>query len=172
MINLKKCFAAILFLMLIFIGKSNLLAQCDDDQITIVLSLDGFRWDYAEKTATPTLNLMAKEGVRAESLIPSFPTNTFPNHYTIATGLYPAHHGLVNNSFYDPALDKSYAILNKDARYNPDFYNGEPIWITAQKQGLHTASFYWVGADVAIQNMHPDYWKDYNGGIPLIQRID
>ncbi len=115
---------------------------------------------------------MAKEGVKAVSLIPSFPSKTFPNHYTIATGLYPAHHGLVNNSFYDPASGESYVIGKKEARYNPYFYGGEPIWITAQKQGLRTASFYWVGSDVAIQDTHPDYWKTYDGSIPFNQRMD
>lgn len=157
---------------LLFFTTTTLFAQCNDEQIVVVLSLDGFRWDYAQTTATPTLNLLAKEGVKAESLIPCFPSKTFPNHYTIATGLYPSNHGLVNNSFYDPASGESYAIVKKEARFNPAFYDGEPIWITAQNQGLHTASYNWVGSDVAIQGIHPDYWKDYNGGIPLIQRID
>ena len=172
MVGFRTCFVKVFLLLLLFLTTGSIFAQCDDDQIVVVLSLDGFRWDYSQKTATPTFNLMAKEGVKVESLIPCFPSKTFPNHFTMATGLYPANHGLVNNSFYDPALHESYAIVKKQARFNPDFYDGEPIWITAQKQGLHTASFYWVGADVAIQNMHPDYWKDYNGGIPLIQRID
>jgi alkaline phosphatase D len=159
--------------LLAFIGIFNTAhAQCDNQQITVVLSLDGFRWDYCDKTTTPTLDLIAKEGVKAVSLIPSFPSKTFPNHYTIATGLYPDHHGLVNNSFYDRTMDKPYSIGNKDARFNPAFYGGEPIWITAQKQGARTASFFWVGSDVAINGMHPDYWKEYNGGISFIQRID
>src|SRR5438045_9729616 len=67
----------------------------------ILISLDGFRWDYLDKFNPPTLNKLAKEGVRAKWMIPSFPTKTFPNHYTIATGLYPAHHGIVENNFYD-----------------------------------------------------------------------
>ncbi len=149
-----------------------LIAQEPDDQVTIVISLDGFRWDYNQKTPTPALDLIAKEGVKAISLIPSFPSKTFPNHYTIATGLYPDHHGLVNNSFFDRNMGKSYAIGNREARINPDFYGGEPIWITAQNQGVRTASFFWVGSDVAIQGKHPDYWKTYDGSIPFIQRID
>ncbi|GAB1403543.1 ectonucleotide pyrophosphatase/phosphodiesterase [Lentimicrobium sp.] len=159
-------------MILIFAVKVNLFAQRDDGYITIVLSLDGFRWDYPQKTATPTLHQIAKEGVKAESLIPCFPTKTFPNHYTLATGLYPAHHGLVNNSFYDPVSGEAYAMIEKKVRFNPGFYWGEPIWVTAQKQGLITASFYWVGSDVAIQNMYPNYWKDYDGSISLAQRID
>jgi alkaline phosphatase D len=147
-------------------------AQCNEPETTVVLSLDGFRWDYPQKTSTPTLDLIAKEGVKAVALIPSFPSKTFPNHYTIATGLYPDHHGLVNNSFFDQEMNKSYAIVNKEARFNPDFYSGEPIWITAQNQGVKTASFYWVGSDVAIQGKHPDYWKMYDGSIPFLHRID
>jgi len=147
-------------------------AQCFSEQTTVILSLDGFRWDYPQKTSTPTLDLIAKEGIKATSLIPSFPSKTFPNHYTIATGLYPDHHGLVNNSFFDRRMDKPYAIGNKQARFNPEFYGGEPIWITAMNQGLKTASFYWVGTDVAIQGKHPDYWKMYDGSVPFIQRID
>jgi predicted AlkP superfamily pyrophosphatase or phosphodiesterase len=147
-------------------------AQGIKDQTTVILSLDGFRWDYPDKAYTPSLNRIAKEGVKAVSLIPSYPSKTFPNHYTIATGLVPDHNGLVNNAFYDPALKKSFSIGNKTERFNPVFYGGEPIWITAQNQGLHTASFFWVGTDVAIQGKHPDIWKPYDENIPFIERID
>jgi predicted AlkP superfamily pyrophosphatase or phosphodiesterase len=147
-------------------------AQDVKSQTTIILSLDGFRWDYPDKTSTPALDRIAREGVKAIALIPSFPSKTFPNHYTIATGLVPDHHGLVNNAFYDSKMGKSFSINNKEARTNPAFYGGEPIWITAQNQGVKTASFYWVGSDVAIMGQHPDIWKDYNEDVPLIQRID
>jgi len=131
-----------------FIHVTSCSAQNKKGHTTVILSLDGFRWDYPTKTATPELNQIARDGVKAVSLIPSFPSKTFPNHYTIATGLVPDHHGLVNNSFYDQELDKPYSLSNKDARFNPVFYGGEPIWITAKKQGVKTASFYWVGTDV------------------------
>jgi alkaline phosphatase D len=147
-------------------------AQKDSLQTIVILSLDGFRWDYPDNASTPTLDRMATEGVKAISLIPSFPSKTFPNHFTIATGLVPDHHGIVNNSFFDRKIGKAYSISNKEARLNPDFYNGEPIWVTAQKQGIHTASYYWVGSDVEIQGMHPDYWKSYDESIPFVQRID
>lgn len=172
MVNFRNCLIASFLLLLLFPGTGKVFAQCDDDQIVVVLSLDGFKWDYAEKTATPNLDRIADEGVRAVSMIPSFPSKTFPNHYTLATGLVPDHHGLVNNAFYDRAMEQSYAIGNKEARFNKDFYGGEPIWITAQKQGLITASYFWVGSDVAFEEMHPTYWKLYNQGTPFIQRID
>ncbi len=159
----------LLFLIPAFNGNA-LYAQNPKNQTTIILSLDGFRWDYPDKANTPSLHQIAQEGVKAVSLIPSFPSKTFPNHYTIATGLVPDHHGLVNNSFYDSTLGKSYSMGNKDARFNPVFYGGEPIWITAKKPGVKTASFYWVGTDV--DGMHPDIWKKYDQDVPFVQRID
>jgi len=166
---MRKFLLLVLYFFLLVLTST---AQEKKGHVTVILSLDGFRWDYPEKTSTPTLNLIAEEGVKAESLIPSFPSKTFPNHYTIATGLYPDHHGLVNNSFYDRTLNMSFAIGNKNARFNPDFYGGEPIWITAQKQGVRTASYYWVGSDVLIQGLQPDIWKPYDGKVPFIERID
>ena len=168
----KSIITFLLLFAFTFLSTPEGVSQCKESLTTVVLSLDGFRWDYPDKTNTPTLDLIAKEGVKAVSLIPCFPSKTFPNHYTIATGLFPDHHGLVNNSFFDSESGKSYAIVNKEARFDPSFYGGEPIWITAQNQGIKTASFFWVGSDVAIQGKHPDYWKTYDGSIPFIQRID
>jgi len=163
----KKLLAVIFFFILV-----EALAQKNIGNTTVVLSLDGFRWDYPSKVSTPELNRIAAEGVKAVSLIPSFPSKTFPNHYTIATGLVPDHHGLVNNSFYDTLLKKEYAIGNNEARFNPAFYGGEPVWITARNQGVVTASYYWVGSDVKILGQQPDYWKPYNEAISFSQRID
>jgi len=171
MILNKYCFIRlILSFFIAFFYALNTTAQNQNNHTTVILSLDGFRWDYPTKTATPALNRIARNGTKAVSLIPSFPSKTFPNHYTIATGLVPDHHGLVNNSFYDEELDKPYSLSNKNARFNPVFYGGEPIWITAKKQGVKTASFYWVGTDV--DDMHPDVWKKYNQQTPFSERID
>jgi len=157
---------------LLALCSSLAIAQPGKDQVTVVLSLDGFRWDYPAKTATPTLDMMALNGVKAVSMIPSFPSKTFPNHYTLATGLVPDHHGLVNNAFYDKQLGKSYSVGSKVERFDPAFYGGEPIWVTASKQGVRTASYYWVGSDVAIQGIQPDFWKPYDQSVPFIERID
>jgi len=148
------------------------IAQENNGKTTVILSLDGFRWDYPAKVSTPNLDKIAREGVKAVSLIPSFPSKTFPNHYSIATGLVPDHHGIVNNSFYDTLLKKAYSIGDRNARFNPEFYGGEPIWVTAAKQGVRTASFYWVGSDVAVQGIQPDYWKHYNDKVSFAARID
>lgn len=161
-------FSIISFLIILFIPT---FSQINSKQSTLVISLDGFRWDYSQKTATPNLDKIAANGVKAISMVPSFPSKTFPNHYTMATGLVPDHHGIVNNSFFDPKTKRSFS-MSGDGRFDPYFYGGEPIWITAQKQGVITASFFWVGSDVAIQGRHPDYWKPYDGDVPFTNRID
>ncbi|HUS85690.1 MAG TPA: ectonucleotide pyrophosphatase/phosphodiesterase [Bacteroidales bacterium] len=141
-------------------------------QYVILVSMDGFRWDYPEIYITPNLESIAAKGVKAGRLIPSFPTNTFPNHYTLATGLYPDHHGLINNSFYAPDLDLFYSMGNRERVENPDFYDGEPIWNTAGKNGIITASMFWVGSEAPVNGMQPTYWNRYDKSIPYKARID
>lgn len=138
----------------------------------VMVSLDAFRWDYDSIYGTPVLDDIASGGVMAERLIPSFPTKTFPNHYTIATGLYPDHHGLINNSFYAPDLDLVYRIGDREMVSNGAFYGGEPLWVTARKQGMKTASFYWVGSEAPIEGLQPDYWKPYDDEVPFTDRVD
>jgi len=138
----------------------------------VLVSMDAFRWDYNKIYKTPNLDRLAKDGVRAGRLIPSFPTVTFPNHYTIATGLYPDHHGLVNNSFPAPELGLYYRIGDRTAVENPAFYGGEPIWKTAEDQGIKAASFYWVGSEAAIGGMQPTYWKKFDESVAFESRID
>jgi predicted AlkP superfamily pyrophosphatase or phosphodiesterase len=138
----------------------------------VLVSLDAFRWDYNKLYNTPNLNQLAKDGVNAERMIASFPTNTFPNHYSIATGLYPDHHGLINNSFAAPDLGLYYRMGDRSAVENPAFYGGEPVWVTAEKQGAKAASFFWVGSEAAVGGIHPTYWKKYDGSMGYEARID
>jgi len=138
----------------------------------VMLSVDGFRWDYAEKANTPNLDYIKTNGVMAKSLKPAFPTKTFPNHYSMATGLYPDHHGIVLNSFYDEEMNAYYRISDRDAVENPAFYSGEPIWTTAEKQGVKAASFYWVGSEAPTDGIYPSIWKRYDHDFPFGQRID
>jgi predicted AlkP superfamily pyrophosphatase or phosphodiesterase len=147
-------------------------SQEQDAPYLIVLSMDGFRWDYPDRVPTPNLARIARQGVKAKGIIPSFPTVTFPNHYSLATGLYPDHHGIVHNSFYDPALNLTYKLGDRKTVEDGRFYGGEPIWITAEKQGIKTASFYWVGSEAPVQGMRPAYWKAYDKSITYGQRID
>ncbi|OFY16541.1 MAG: hypothetical protein A2X11_12580 [Bacteroidetes bacterium GWE2_42_24] len=141
-------------------------------QYVVMLSLDAFRWDYEEMYETPNLRKIAADGVHAKSLISSFPTVTFPNHYSMATGLYPNNHGLVFNNFYDTVLKASYRIGDRKAVENGKFYGGEPIWVTAQKHGLKSASYFWVGSEASIKGVQPTYWKVYQQNVPFENRID
>lgn len=138
----------------------------------VLVSLDAFRWDYSKIFDTPNLNDMAKKGVKADRMISSFPTITFPNHYSIATGLYPDHHGLINNSFSAPDLGLFYRMGDRAAVENAAFYGGEPVWVTAEKQGAIAASFFWVGSEAPVGGMHPTYWKKYDEKVTYEERID
>ena len=126
------------------------------DMYTVVVSMDAFRWDYPDSIDTPGLNEMATDGVRCV-MEPSYPASTFPNHYTIATGLVPDHHGIVNGSFWNPETQEVFSMGDSTTRYNPAYYLGEPIWVTAEKAGVKTASIYWVGSDVPIKGVLPTY---------------
>jgi predicted AlkP superfamily pyrophosphatase or phosphodiesterase len=137
----------------------------------VVLSMDGFRWDYPLIYNTPNLNRMAKSGCKAESLKPSYPTKTFPNHYAIATGLYPDHNGIVQNSFYDPKLERFFRMGDRTAVQDSVFWEGEAIWETAEEQGLRTASYFWVGTE-SNERYKPDRRKIFESGFPYIQQID
>lgn len=151
-----------------------LLSACaKNDQVTVIISLDGFRWDYTQWYDTPFLDRMAQEGVEA-ALIPSYPSKTFPNHYTLATGLYPDHHGIIGNKFINRATGKKFSLSNREVKHDARYYGGEPIWLTAQRQGLRTAVFYWPGSDVAVQGKYPDKYFNYDQEPRLAfgQRID
>ena len=138
--------------------------QTSKDHYTVIISLDGSRWDYPDYYEMPFFDSLATVGVKAR-MEPSFPSSTFPNHYTMATGLVPDHHGLVNNSFYNPDTDGDYSIRSKDTRFDPRYYGGEPIWITAQKQGVKCGVVYWVGSDIPIGpkgNEFPTYYRHWD----------
>jgi alkaline phosphatase D len=152
--------------------KSSDAKSSEKTPVVIVLSMDGFRWDYKHIIGTPSLDRIAKEGVSAEKWQSSFPTITFPNHYAMATGLYPNNHGIVHNTFYNNELDKEYSISNKEVVGDGRFYKGEPIWNTAQKQGKRTANFYWVGSEADIQGIRPDRWKPFDSKVSYSIRID
>lgn len=128
---------------------------------TILISCDGFRWDYPQYYDTPFLNRMAAEGVSGE-LVPSFPSKTFPNHYTLVTGLRPEHHGIIANSFIDRATGARFSLGDPKTKFDARFYHGEPLWLTAQRQGLKTVVFYWPGSDVAVNGKYPNVWHKYN----------
>jgi predicted AlkP superfamily pyrophosphatase or phosphodiesterase len=137
----------------------------------ILISLDGFRWDYVDRFNPPHLSSFINSGVKAESLIPSFPSKTFPNHYTIATGLYPENHGLVGNSFYSNELKLNYAIRDRKMVENGAFYKGTPIWVQANKEGVVSASYFFVGSETKIQGILPTYYHRYDGSVKNEKRV-
>lgn len=138
----------------------------------LLVSLDGFRPDYLDPDVTPNLVRLASHGVRAEAMIPSFPTKTFPNHYTIVTGLRPDHHGLVANNIWDPRMNASYGLSNREAVQNPDWYGGTPVWVTAEQHGLATAPLFWPGNEAPIHGVLPTYWKTYDGEMSHEARVN
>jgi predicted AlkP superfamily pyrophosphatase or phosphodiesterase len=138
----------------------------------ILISLDGFRYDYLEKYQPPNLRTLAREGVQAKWMIPVFPTKTFPNHYTIATGLYPQNHGIVENNVFDKGFNATFTMSNREEVQNGRWWLGEPIWITAEKQGQKTAPFFWPGSEAEIAGTRPTYWKPYEGKTPNDARVD
>jgi len=164
---------AIIFIVLILFASFQLFAQQKQKQAyLVIISLDGFRWDYPEIFHLYHFDSIAQIGVKAHHLQPCFPTVTFPNHYSMATGLYPENHGIVQNKFYDDRLKLTYKIGDSKTVMDGRFYGGEPIWVTAEKQGVKTASFYWVGSEAAVKGIQPSYWKVYENKIPYGQRID
>lgn len=138
----------------------------------ILLSFDGWRWDYDTKAPTPNLRSLMARGVRAENLIPSFPSKTFPNHYTIATGLYPGHHGIVANAIRDPQTGRTFTRTEIHELRDPMWWGGEPIWVTAERQSRPTASMFWVGTEAPIGGLQPRYWKAYDESYPPNARVD
>jgi predicted AlkP superfamily pyrophosphatase or phosphodiesterase len=138
----------------------------------LLVSLDGFRWDFLEKTATPNLRRFVAGGVRAKALIPVFPSETFPSHYSMATGLHPARHGIVGNKMHDPAIARDFNLSeDRPSTLDPKWWQGEPIWITARKQDLISATCFWPGTDVQISGMQANYWLPFDGAMPDEQRI-
>ncbi len=162
----------LVFLTFFICGCSQKKVPSEHPNPLLLISFDGFRYDYLSKTDTPNFDVFIAEGVQAKGLTPVFPSKTFPNHYSIATGLYPENSGLVGNTMYDPELEQWYRIRDREAVQNPEWYNGEPIWNTAEKQGLNAGTMFWVGSEAAVQDMRPTHWKLFDGEMPFKARID
>ena len=143
----------------------------DDSPYVVMLSIDGCRWDYPDIADMPHLDLMEEKGVKAESITPAYPSKTFPNHYTMATGLYPDHHGIVHNNFYDPELEVYFTLGNRALVQDSVFWEGEAIWETAESQGVRTAAFFWVGTE-SNETYRPSIRKFFDDEIPFETRVD
>lgn len=152
-------------------GRKNSIEQQKKPYV-ILISADGFRYDYAQKYQATHLLALSNDGVKATSMIPSYPSVTFPNHYALVSGLYPSHSGLVNNSFYDRDRKDFYNMSNKAKVSDGTWYGGSPLWVIAEQQHLLSASFYWVASEAAIQNITPTYYYVYNEKIDIHNRIN
>ncbi len=152
-------------------GRINAVAQYTKPYV-ILISADGFRYDYADKYKARNLQKLRRKGVEAKSMIPSFPSVTYPNHYSIATGLYPSHHGLVYNQFYDRDKKSSYTVSDRKAVEDGSWYGSTPLWVLAEKQGMLSASYHFVGTEAPIQETLPTYWYRYNNNTDIKYGID
>ncbi|HVC46515.1 MAG TPA: ectonucleotide pyrophosphatase/phosphodiesterase [Terracidiphilus sp.] len=138
----------------------------------VLVSLDGFRWDYARRDHADHLLALGREGVWApEGMLPSYPSLTFPNHYAIVTGLYPEHNGLVANRFLDADAKSRYAINDPHAVTDGQWYRGVPLWSLAESQGMRTACFFWPGSEAKIAGFLPTYSLRFNDKIDDNARI-
>ena len=138
----------------------------------ILISLDGWRWDYHTKARVTNLRTLMARGVRAEALIPSFPTKTFPNHYTLVTGLYPGHHGVVGNTMRDPRTGRIFTMAKRAEVSDAMWWGGEPIWNTLQRSGGRAAAMFWPGSEAPIKGVRPTFWLPYEHGMPNDARVD
>lgn len=143
----------------------------EEKPYVILISIDGFRYDYIEKYNAEFLKELGEQGVRAESMLPSYPSVTFPNHYSIVTGMYPAHHGLVGNRIYDPKMDARYSLGNAKAVKNKEWYGGTPLWVLAEQQGMLSACYYWPGSEADIKETLPSYYYAYSEKSSMDDRI-
>jgi predicted AlkP superfamily pyrophosphatase or phosphodiesterase len=142
----------------------------------ILISIDGYRTDYFDRGLTPTLAALAADGVRAaQGIRPSFPSLTFPNHYTLVTGLYPDHHGIVDNTMDDPRInpDSHFTMSNYAAVSDPRWWSeAKPLWVTAKEQGLRTATMFWPGSEAAVAGVRPDHWAHFDAALKPDRRVD
>ncbi len=153
------------------------MTSCNRDESSgqnklLLVSIDGFRADYFDLYETPNLDYIAENGVLADYMIPVFPTKTFPNHYSIATGLFVENSGIISNNMYDPETDRYYSLGNRESVQDASWYSGEPIWVTAEKQGIPSAPLFWPGSEAPIGGSYATYWSPYDDDLPYSARVD
>ncbi|HET8625679.1 MAG TPA: ectonucleotide pyrophosphatase/phosphodiesterase, partial [Gemmatimonadales bacterium] len=137
----------------------------------VLISIDGFRPGDIDRPGAVNLRALARGGVRARWMTPVFPTKTYPNHYTIATGLWPEHHGVVSNMMWDSTIGYRFTFTSARAVSDSRWWAGEPIWVTAERQGRRAAAFFWPGTEAAIGGVRPTWWHAYDGSVPNARRV-
>ncbi|MEM6326926.1 MAG: ectonucleotide pyrophosphatase/phosphodiesterase [Bacteroidota bacterium] len=162
-------------------GSSSSTTEADARERALVLiSIDGARYDYLDRAdaTLPTFRRFMAEGIRAERLVPVYPTKTFPNHYSLVTGLHPEAHGIVGNTMLDPTMGDargdtaSFSLRNREAIADGRWWGGEPIWATAERQGLRAGTVFWPGSEAEIGGIRPTRWLPYNRGLEYPARVD
>lgn len=165
---------AVLLLLLCLVleaGRGYVLLGQDSRPPLILISFDGFRWDYRATYAPSNINQLAAKGVSAD-LIPSYPSKTFPNHYSIVTGLYPGHHGIIANTIKDPPTGRRLSMSNSIENGDAMWWGGEPIWVTVQRGGMLSAAMFWPGSEAPIEGHRPNFWAPFNSDLPGSNRVD
>ncbi|WP_298444405.1 ectonucleotide pyrophosphatase/phosphodiesterase [uncultured Ferrimonas sp.] len=138
----------------------------------LLISIDGLRWDYLQRHQPTNLLQLAANSAKVERLLPAYPSKTFPNHLSLVTGLYPEHHGIISNHFYNPTLGRSYSLRDPSAVTDGRFYSGVPIWSLAEQQGLTSAVYFWPGSEAKIADQRPSYYQQYSNRVSHKQRIE
>lgn len=149
----------------------NFCVTAQEKPYVILVSFDGFRHDYVTKYNPPTFKKFIAKGAQAEAIIPSFPSKTFPNHYSLVTGLNPGNHGLVDNSFYDYPSNEFYGMRKKELVADPQYYGGVPLWELAKKNNMKSASFFWVGSELSDEQRRPDYYFPFDDKVDPRKRV-
>lgn len=185
---MKKNFIKLLFLLIVFCSTTIVIGQNKsgihiveqrenaknqlDKPYVVLISIDGFRFDYTNRFKTAFIDKFAKQGASAPYMLPCYPSATFPNHYSIVTGLYPSHHGVVGNNMYDVNTNENYSIINPKAVKDSKWYGGTPLWVLAEEQGMLSACYFWPGSEADIKQTRPTYYYDYNETITINERIE
>jgi predicted AlkP superfamily pyrophosphatase or phosphodiesterase len=162
--------ARVTFAIVIAIATLGAQRPADRDQILLLVSFDGWRWDYLDRLPAPNLKALAARGVRATELIPAFPSFTFPNHYTLVTGLYPEHHGIVHNTIDELTYPFRFTMSAPTAREGR-WWGGEPIWVTAERQGRRAAPIFWAGSEAPIGGVRPTLWLPFDDRVSNLDRV-
>uniref|UniRef100_A0A8C3TLC5 Ectonucleotide pyrophosphatase/phosphodiesterase 3 n=1 Tax=Catharus ustulatus TaxID=91951 RepID=A0A8C3TLC5_CATUS len=138
----------------------------------ILFSMDGFRAEYLETWSSllPNIEKFKTCGTHSKYMRAVYPTKTFPNHYTIVTGLYPESHGIIDNNMYDVDLNAHFSLSGEE-KFKPAWWKGQPVWLTAMYQNLTAGTFFWPGSDVPIEGTYPTLYNIYNGSVPYEERI-
>lgn len=162
----------VLFFIITLSSFVSIQGKSEKQPYVLLVSFDAFRYDYVRRFEAPNFKRLIANGIAAKSMISTYPSKTFANHYSIITGIQAGNNGLVDNLFYDPDLRLVYSSSNRKMVENPTFYGGLPLWQLVQQNGMKSASFFWPGSETKIAGSYPDYWKKYDESVPNEARID